>query len=207
MNPDGDSSADRTSLELPYSFAWRHTWCKISPGLEHLLLGEGSADGVVLAFDEKHGPFRLTYRLRWNAAWRIQEARLQSRTQSATHTMHLYSDGHGQWTDNDGRGLADLDGCTVIDIWPTPFTNTFPIRRMRSENGKSERFQVAWVRGPELSVQSQTQTYTVLGNGLYLFESPGDEAIFRAKLTVDDDGIVLYYPELFQRIEFRHAGE
>lgn len=202
MNPDGDSSADRTSLELPYSFAWRHTWCKISPGLEHLLLGEGSADGVVLAFDEKHGPFRLTYRLRWNASWRIQEARLQSRTQSATHTMHLYSDGHGQWTDNDGRGLADLDGCTVIDIWPTPFTNTFPILQMDPALNERRPVQVAWILAPELTLSSQMQAYTGLVEGRYLFESLDENgsSSFRAELSVDEHGVVLDYPNLFYRI-------
>lgn len=202
MNPDGDSSADRTSLELPYSFAWRHTWCKISPGLEHLLLGEGSADGVVLAFDEKHGPFRLTYRLRWNAAWRIQEARLQSRTQSATHTMHLYSDGHGQWTDNDGRGLADLDGCTVIDIWPTPFTNTFPILQMGPALNERRPVQVAWILAPELTLSSQMQAYTGLDEGRYLFESLDENgsSSFSAELSVDEHGVVLDYPNLFYRI-------
>lgn len=202
MNPDGDSSADRTSLELPYSFAWRHTWCKISPGLEHLLLGEGSADGVVLAFDEKHGPFRLTYRLRWNTAWRIQEARLQSRTQSATHTMHLYSDGHGQWTDNDGRGLADLDGCTVIDIWPTPFTNTFPILQMGPDLNERRPVQVAWILAPELTLSSQMQAYTGLDEGRYLFENLDENgsSSFRAELSVDEHGVVLDYPNLFYRI-------
>lgn len=182
--------------------AYKHLWCT---GLEFLELSEGVADGTAIIFDEI--PFHLTYHLKWDAGWHIREATLRCKTTSNDRSLHLVHDGRGQWSDGEGRRLADLDGCTDIDVWPTPFTNTFPIRRMRSENGKSERFQVAWVRAPELSVQSQTQAYTVLGNGLYLFESPGDEAIFRAKLTVDGDGFVLYYPELFQRIEFRHAGE
>ena len=39
-------------------------------GLEHLLLEERVADSVVLAFDEEHGAFRLTYRLTWDESWR-----------------------------------------------------------------------------------------------------------------------------------------
>ena len=46
-------------------------------GLEHLLLAERVADSVVLAFDEEHGPFRLTYRLAWDEAWRSQSAALR----------------------------------------------------------------------------------------------------------------------------------
>jgi hypothetical protein len=45
------------------SICWMPLWNKDREGvgLEHLLLAECLADGVVLAFDEEHGPFRLTY--------------------------------------------------------------------------------------------------------------------------------------------------
>ena len=43
-------------------------------GLEHLLLTEGMADSVVLAFDEDRGPFRLSYRLTWDETWQLGDA-------------------------------------------------------------------------------------------------------------------------------------
>ena len=55
------------------------SWTRVGDrdqGLEHLLLGETSADGVVLAFDEHGRPFRLGYQLTWDASWRVRDARL-----------------------------------------------------------------------------------------------------------------------------------
>ena len=51
---------------------WTPVWNKQREGIgvEHLLLGDRVADSVVLAFDEEHGPFRLTYHLTWDSSWR-----------------------------------------------------------------------------------------------------------------------------------------
>ena len=47
------------------SICWIPTWNRNCEGIgvEHLLLTEGAADSVVLAFDEDCDPFRLNYRL------------------------------------------------------------------------------------------------------------------------------------------------
>ena len=50
------------------------SWTRIGNGehgLEHLLLDDGSADGLVIAVDEDRRPFRLGYRLTWDASWRL----------------------------------------------------------------------------------------------------------------------------------------
>ena len=61
---------------IPRAICWAPIWDTrhSGTGLEHLLLHEGSADGVVLAFDEQGHPFRLAYLLTWDAAWRLGEA-------------------------------------------------------------------------------------------------------------------------------------
>jgi hypothetical protein len=43
------------------------------------------------------------------------------------------------------------------------------------------------------------QAYTRLGDRLYLFEAL-DASGFKAELAVDEEGIVLDYPQLFRRI-------
>jgi uncharacterized protein len=62
------------------TICWMPTWNKQREGvgLEHLLLAEGAADSIVLAFDEERGPFRLVYRLTWDESWRLREAELVS---------------------------------------------------------------------------------------------------------------------------------
>lgn len=168
-------------------------------GLEHLLLREGSADSVVLAFDEQGRPFRLAYELTWDQSWRLRDARLAVTTEAGMRSLRLETDGNGHWRDGEARALPALGGCIDIDIWPTPFTNTFPIRRQPLAVGERREFVMAWVSAPELSVRPVRQAYTRLSDRVYLFENL-DGSGFRAELPVDDDDIVLNYPGIFRRI-------
>jgi hypothetical protein len=91
-------------------------------GLEHLLLADGVADSVVLAVDAAQGPFRLTYRLTWDEAWRLRDATLVVATDRLTRSLSLHTDGQGHWGHGDGRAIDELAGCVDVDIWPTPLT-------------------------------------------------------------------------------------
>jgi hypothetical protein len=183
------------------TICWTPLWNKAQEGLglEHLLLAEGKADSIVLAFDEECGPFRLTYRLAWDESWRIRDARFATVTERYTRSLQLETDGQGRWRFGDGRALEELDGCIDVDLWPTPFTNTFPIRREPIAVGERREFRMAWIRAPELTVRAQPQAYTRLAERLFLFENL-DGCGFQAELLVDDDGIVIDYPELFRRV-------
>jgi hypothetical protein len=184
------------------TICWTPIWNKAREGvgLEHLLLAERVADSVVLAFDEEHGPFRLNYRLAWDESWRLRHAELVVATERSTQSLSLQTDGQGRWRHADGRALGELDGCMDVDIWPTPFTNSFPIRREPMAVGERRQFRMAWIFGPALTVHPQPQAYTRLAHRLYLFENL-DGSGFRAELPVDEDGIVLDYPDLFRRVK------
>ena len=186
---------------LRRTICWAPTWNKDREGvgLEHLLLAEGVADSVVIASDEERGLFRLTYRLTWDESWRLREADLVVATERSTTSLKLRTDGRGRWHDGDGRALDELDGCVDIDIWPTPFTNSFPVRREPLKVGERRQFRMAWVFAPDLTIRPQPQAYTRLAERLYLFESL-DGSGFSAELPVDEDGIVLDYPGLFRRV-------
>lgn len=179
---------------------WTPLWndAHAGTGLEHLLLADRRADGMVLAIDAQRGPLRLAYQLRWGTDWRLQTAALAVATADGQRTLKLRTDGHGAWRDANGP-LPALDGCIDIDIWPTPFTNSFPIRRQPLAVGERRAFTMAWVDGPALTVQPQRQAYTRLAERLYRFESL-DGSGFAAELPVDDDGVVLDYPGLFRRV-------
>ncbi|WP_137921229.1 putative glycolipid-binding domain-containing protein [Hydrogenophaga sp. 2FB] len=183
------------------TLCWQPTWNPEHEGvgLEHLLLSDHAADAVVLAVDDIVGPFRLHYQLRWNGAWQLREADLTLATDSATRSLQLRTDSQGHWRDGDGHALEKLDGCLDIDIWPTPFTNSFPIRRAALAAGERREFRMAWVAAPALTVQPQPQAYTRLAERLYRFESL-DGSGFEVDLPVDEDGVVLDYPGLFKRI-------
>jgi len=183
------------------AISWTPIWDKNreGTGLEQLLLREGSADSVVLAFDEHGQPFRLAYQVVWDEAWRLRDARLVVTTEGAMRSLRLETDGKGHWRDGEGRALPELDGCIDIDIWPTPFTNTFPIRRQPLAIGERREFVMAWVSAPELTVRPMRQGYTRLADRLYRYESL-EATGFRADLPVDEDDIVLDYPGVFRRV-------
>ena len=183
------------------TICWTPIWNKSQEGVgfEHLLLTKCAADSVVLAIDDERGPFRLTYRLNWDESWRLRDAELVLTTERSTQSLRLQTDGQGYWRDGDDRAIDALQGCRDIDIWPTPFTNTFPIRREPMALGERRQFLMAWVFAPDLTVHPQPQAYTRLADRLYLFENL-DGSGFRAELAVDEDGIVLDYPDLFRRV-------
>ena len=184
------------------TICWTPIWNKghEGMGLEHLLLSECVADSVVLAYDPEHGPFRLTYRLTWDDSWRLRVAELDLATERSTRSLSLQTDGRGHWRHGDGRAIDDLDGCMDIDVWPSPFTNSFPIHREPMAIGEKRHFRVAWVSGLELTVHPRRQAYMRLADRLYLFESL-DGSGFSAELLVDEDGIVIDYPDFFRRVK------
>lgn len=168
-------------------------------GLEHLLLYERSADSTILTFDEASQPFRLAYHLTWDERWRLRAARLAVTTEHGVRSLHLDADGEGHWHDRVGRALPDLDGCIDIDIWPTPFTNTFPIRRQPMSVGTPSEFLMAYVFAPDLTVRAMRQRYTRVADRRYRYESL-DGGGFAAELSVDEEGVVLDYQDAFRRI-------
>lgn len=184
----------RTICWTPF---WNRDWEGV--GLEHLLLSPGSADSVLLAVDDERGPFRLTYRLAWDEAWVLRKADLAVATAQGRRSLVLETDGKGRWRRGDGEPLNDLEGCIDIDIWPTPFTNSFPIRRAPLAIGERREFLMAWVSAPELSVKPQPQAYTRLAERRYRFDNL-DGSGFSVELPVDEDGVVLDYPDLFRRL-------
>jgi uncharacterized protein len=183
------------------AISWSPIWNKDRDGvgLEHLLLRERSADSMILTFDEASRPFRLAYHLTWDERWRLREARLAVTTEHGARSLHLDSDAEGHWHDGAGRALPDLGGCIDIDIWPTPFTNTFPIRRQPMAVGARREFLMAWVFAPDLTVRPMRQGYTRLADRRYLYENL-DGSGFRAELSVDEEGVVLDYQGIFRRI-------
>ena len=185
---------------MPHTVCWTPLWNESRPGvgLEHLLLDEQTADSVILGWDEDLGPFRLSYRLAWDEAWQLRQADLSVTTQAHTRSLHLQTDGQGHWFDGEDHALPALQGCRDIDIWPTPFTNSFPVRRVALAVGERREFLMAWVDGLAMTVRPQAQAYTRLQDRLYLFESL-DGSGFKAELPVDEHGIVLDYPGLFRR--------
>jgi len=190
--------------ESPTPVCWIPIWndAQRGVGLEHLLLSRERADSVVLGVDPDAGPFRLAYQLAWDTQWQLRSAELCIAIGGQTLSLGLRADGQGRWQLRDGTPRPDLNGCIDIDIWPTPFTNSFPIRRRTLLVGERSTFTMAWVSALDMEVRAQPQAYTRLEQNLYRFENL-DGTGFQADLTTDSHGLVVDYPGLFRRLMFR----
>jgi hypothetical protein len=112
-------------------------------------------------------------------------------------------DGRGHWSDAAAGAVPALDGCVDIDIYPSPFTNTLPIRRLADAPiGRPVALDVAWVLLPELTIHPARQEYTLLERGAdgARWRFRGLDSDFVAELDVDGNGLVLDYPGIARRV-------
>lgn len=173
-------------------------WSALSwPATEHLLLradGDGvHADGVIVALDGR--PTRVVYRIEAGPDWAVR--RLSLATNGEPDLVLERRDGD-RWYDAGGTERTDLAGCVDVDIALTPFTNTLPIRRLGLAVGAaSADLRIIYVQVDRgLTSEAVDQRYVRLADDSYRYSS-GD---FTADLTVDADGFVVDYPELWRRI-------
>ena len=176
------------------------------PGLEHLRLGvdgDGArADSVIIALDDAGRPFRARFAIETDAGWRVRRARIELLGDPAP-ALDLRADGLGHWTDAVTGAARPLDGCLDIDVYPSPFTNTLPIRRLPAPAvGAPVAHAVAYVALPELTVRPAPQEYTLLerrpDGARWRFRSL--DSGFTAELAVDAAGLVRDYPGIARRL-------
>ncbi len=197
---------------MTHNVVWSHLY---QPGMEHLRLAQHEdeihADGLVVAVVDDV-PVRVHYHIRCDALWRVREMRVELLDEDEPSmaaraeanpacAVHVYADGRGHWTTTSGDALPALDGCIDVDISVTPFTNTLPIRRLALTPGTAQEIVVAYIKVPDVTLQPFRQRYTCLSmqesRATYRYDSVVSG--FTADLTVDNEGLVIDYPGLFQR--------
>lgn len=94
---------------------------------------------------------------------------------------------------------SEFDGALDVDVQFSPFFNALPIRRTGlHKKAQSVTLPVVYVWLPDLEVKPSTISYTSSGDakeGIQL-QSP----VAETTITVDDDGFILDYPGLAERI-------
>jgi putative acetyltransferase len=133
----------------------------------------------------------LTYQVEVDAAGRTRTATVGE----PGERRRLASDGEGRWW-QDGTRRDDLAGGTDVDIEATPATNTLPIRRMLAAETTQATIVAAWVRVPGPGIVPSRQRYEQLGPDRWRYASGS----FDAELTVDADGVVVTYGELWEAV-------
>ena len=182
-------------------------WSALSePATEHLRLTENAGEiiavGVVVGVVDRV-PFHTHYRIVCDRDWRLREVDISAATDDV-EPLAFRIDGEGCWTNEEGEAFDRLNGCSDIDISITPFTNTLPIRRLALQAGASREIDVAFIDLPAMQVKRMRQCYTCAqldGRGAAgVYEYTNLDNGFHAQLTVDSDGLVLNYPDMFSRV-------
>ncbi len=175
-------------------------------GLEHLRLRVEAdsvrADSLIIAVDEGARPYRARYRIDCGGDWTVRRARIELLEEPA-RALDLRADGRGRWTDGVTGVVLPLGGCVDVDVYPSPFTNTLPIRRLADlVVNRPVALDVAWVVLPEMTVQVARQEYTLVarGAGGARWRFRGLDSDFTAELDVDRDGLVRDYPGIARRV-------
>jgi uncharacterized protein len=152
--------------------------------------------GTILTLSE-HDPAEARYEIVCNDSWHTGSAEISLQSKDNDRTLRIRTD-NGRWYEND-RLNESVSGCIDIDLGWSPSTNTLPIRRLQLAMGESSGLvTAAWVRFPELTLQPLAQEYLRLSVQQYRYSSRG--GTFMAGISVDEDGLVLYYEGLWERV-------
>jgi uncharacterized protein len=177
---------------------WRRTDVQ---GLERLVLSL-EANTVKVASTVmcvEDGGFRLDHRWELTSDWRAMSLHVERLGTDGRRLVVLERHGH-TWRVN-GEPRPDLDAADEPDLSVTPFCNTLPIRRLLRSSQTSVTVDVAYVSGKDLTVTRSRQRYDRLGPLRFRYIDLGLSDGFRADLDVDEQGLVLRYEHLFERLE------
>lgn len=155
----------------------------------HLI--EGNITGMV-----NEQPLHVRYTIETNSQWEMSSVHVTVLEHAEKELQFMRRD--GRWHDKQGTIHAIFDGCVDIDISLTPFTNTLPINRLKLLVGASEEIAVLYFDLPSMDVKPARQRYTRLAEDRYRYESLSSG--FTAEIVVDEGGLVMHYPEIWERI-------
>ena len=145
-------------------------------------------------------PFKMDYEIELNRDWGIQSFLIKSSLFNMDQTLTLRHNGHGKWY-GEGKEWKSLEGCMDIDISVSPFTNTLPVNRLKLAIGESYGINVVYIDIPGFRISKEQQLYTRMEKNTYRFTNGSGD--FTADILMDDDGLAVHYPGLFERILIR----
>jgi uncharacterized protein len=163
---------------------WRAEGCTVERG-DHGL----RAVGVQLA-----PAYQLDYGLETDPELHTRRLVLTVRDSTGERGVLLERSDDSVWTANGGP-LPHVEGALDCDLAFSPLTNYMPAARLASE---PVDHVMAWVDVPSLDVLRSEQRYEPLGERRVRYVSLDSD--FTAELELDEDGFVVRYPGLAERV-------
>jgi uncharacterized protein len=161
-------------------------------------LGERGLTAAGTQLGEEPYPYRVDYELRTGDGWVTESLALEARDHLGQRRLELRRTPDGAWTAN-GEPVAGVEGALDCDLEFSPLTNVMPILRDRLvDGGEPKDYLMAWVSVPYLTVTPSAQRYEPIDTRHVRFVSLDSD--FRADLELDDDGLVVHYPRLAERV-------
>jgi uncharacterized protein len=154
---------------------------------------------IVAAATPSHPAFSASYDLVTDESGATKRLSLTVTLAERERQLSIARDEESMWLVQHHTGeskRAAYDGALDVDVIFSPFFNALPIRRTGLyRRTDSVTLSVAYVRLPELSVDPVTISYSSAPDGIKLHSPVADTTI-----TVDDEGFILDYPGLAERI-------
>lgn len=140
---------------------------------------------------------RIDYQLQLDQLWNTLSIIANSRHAEHTNALSFTGDGVGNWTFN-GKPVPEFDGCIDVDISVTPFTNSLPIKRLHLNIDEHRQIKVLYINLPKEELHVMEQRYTRVSQFDYLYQNV--QSKFEARIGTDNNGFVINYPGIFERI-------
>jgi hypothetical protein len=138
-------------------------------------------------------PCRLDYVVVCNERWETTSGKVTGWVGNDAVGIDVMVEPRGVWRSN-GAEVPAVRGAVDLDLNFSPSTNLLPIRRLNLAIGQEAAVRAAWLRFPSFAFEPLEQTYRRIDASTYRYESAGGR--FSADLTVDDAGLVTFYPGL-----------
>ncbi|HPY24804.1 MAG: uncharacterized protein QG655_1479 [Actinomycetota bacterium] len=188
--------------DWPAVLTWRsHTATQMESARVQLVRNRIKAHGrIVTAATPDRPAFSASYDLVTDDSGATKRLSINITLPERERQISIARDEENMWlvTDHEGNSRHAYGGAVDVDMALSPFFNALPIRRLGlHQRSESVTLPVVYVYLPELTVTAATISYRSSGPGAGIeVHSP----VAETTIVVDDDGFILDYPGLAERI-------
>lgn len=194
IDPREDDSAPHPGRTVA-SVLWRrldvpgHDACRLE------VTPEGWTVAGTALFRHGNLPAQLDYRVSCDSEWRTRRGRVRGLVGPLGIDITVVRSGDQGWM-LDSKPVADLEGCTDLDLDFTPATNLLHLRRLAMAEQDRAELPVALLRLPEGALVRLDQRLQRTAPNAYWYEAP--DVGYAGLLEVDAVGFVTHYPGLWE---------
>ena len=174
-----------------------------------------SASGTQLGVDPE--PYRLDYSLEAGNNFITRSLEVEATGEGWSRRLQLFRERGGAWRSEAaeegdvelppaGGDVEAVRGALDCDLGFSPLTNLMPVRRhtLHRRPGAIDLL-MAWVSVPDLGLHASHQRYEHVrrraNEAVVRYVDLGTHRGFTSELVLDNDGLVLVYPQLARRAD------